>query len=177
MMDESTLKGCYGKYRGTVTDNVDPKQRGRLRLNVPDVFGDKDSTWAEACVPLAGPTGAPMGVYLVPPVGTGVWVEFERGDKDYPIWVGCIWGGDDSSSVPADAKQGLPASPNIVLQTQSQNNLVISGGPVDGITLTTASGAQISISEQGITIDNGQGATIELKGPRVSINGDALEVE
>lgn len=177
MMDEGTLKGCYGKYRGTVTDNVDPKQRGRLRLNVPDVFGTLDSTWAEACVPLAGPTGTPMGVYLVPPVGTGVWVEFERGDKDYPIWVGCIWGGDDSSSLPAAAKQGLAASPNIVLQTRAQNSLVISGGPADGITLKTASGAQISINEQGITIDNGQGATIELSGPKVSINGNALEVE
>ena len=55
---------------------------------VPDVLGLVPSTWAEPCVPLAGPTGPPMGVYLVPPIGAGVWVEFEHGDPDYPIWVG-----------------------------------------------------------------------------------------
>jgi hypothetical protein len=64
----------YGKYRGTVLNNVDPEQRGRLMLNVPDVLGVIPSSWAEPCVPLAGPTGPPMGVYLVPPIGAGVWV-------------------------------------------------------------------------------------------------------
>lgn len=82
----------YGKYRGTVLQNVDPEQRGRLMLSVPDVLGPIPSSWAEPCVPLAGPTGPPMGVYLVPPIGAGVWVEFEHGDPDYPIWVGCRWG-------------------------------------------------------------------------------------
>ena len=176
MMDEDKLKGCYGKYRGTVVDNADPRQRGRLRLQVPDVFGDKDSTWAEACVPLAGPTGFPMGVYLVPPVGTGVWVEFERGDRDYPVWVGCIWSGSDSSGVPPQSREGLAASPSIVMQTRSQNRLMLHGGPGDGVVLETPSGALISISELGILIDNGKGAKIELSGNRVSINGNALEV-
>ena len=175
-MDEDKLKGCYGKYRGTVVDNVDPLQRGRLRLQIPDVLGDKDSTWAEACVPLAGPAGIQMGVYLVPPVHTGVWVEFERGDRDYPVWVGCIWGGEDGSSLPPQSKQGIPASPSIVMQTRSQNSLVIYGGPGDGITLRAASGALISITELGILIDNGKGAKIELSGNMVSINGNALEV-
>lgn len=177
MMDEDKLKGCYGKYRGTVIDNVDPKQRGRLRLQIPDVLGDQTSTWAEACVPLAGPTGTPMGVYLVPPVGTGVWVEFERGDRDYPIWVGCLWGGQDSSSLPPQSREGVAASPSIVMQTRSQNSLVLYGGPGDGIILRAASGALISITELGIMIDNGQGAKIELSANKVSVNGDALEVE
>ncbi len=176
-MNEDKLKGCYGKYRGTVIDNIDPLQRGRLRLQVPDVFGDKASTWAEACVPLAGPAGIQMGVYLVPPKDTGVWVEFERGDRDYPVWVGCIWAGEDSSSLPPQSKQGVPASPSIVMQTRSQNSFVIYGGPGDGIILRAASGAVISITELGIMIDNGQGAKIELSGNKVSINGNALEVE
>ncbi len=76
----------YGKYRGTVLNNVDPELRGRLMLTVPDVLGAIPSSWAEPCVPLAGPTGPPMGVYFVPPIGAGVWVEFEAGNPDYPIW-------------------------------------------------------------------------------------------
>lgn len=102
----------YGKYRGTVLNNIDPEQRGRLTLLVPDVLGIVPSSWAESCAPLAGPTGPPMGVYLVPPIGAGVWVEFEHGDPSYPIWTGCRWG--STADVPPLAKAGLPVSPNVV---------------------------------------------------------------
>ena len=43
-----------GKYRGTVTQNVDPEMRGRLLLSVPGVASLLPTTWAEACVPLDG---------------------------------------------------------------------------------------------------------------------------
>src|SRR6476661_3350293 len=98
-------KKYIGKYRGTVLLNVDPEQRGRLQLTIPDVLGPIPSSWAEPCVPLAGPTGPPMGVYMVPPIGAGVWVEFENGDPNYPVWVGCRWG--LPSDVPPLALAGL----------------------------------------------------------------------
>jgi uncharacterized protein involved in type VI secretion and phage assembly len=164
-----------GKFRGVVRDNADPAGRGRLKIDVAGV-PQKDEIWAEPCVPLAGPLGAPMGAYLVPPVDTGVWVEFERGDPDYPVWVGCIWGGKDGSSVPAQARQGSSASPSIILQTMGQNSLVISDAPNGGITLQTASGAMISINETGITIRSADGASIELGDGAVKVNQDALEV-
>src|SRR3982751_533462 len=90
----------YGKYRGTVINNVDPMQRGRLLVEVPDVLGLVPSSWAEACTPLAGPTGPPMGAYLVPPIGAGVWVEFEQGDPGKPIWSGCRFGVGDTPPPP-----------------------------------------------------------------------------
>ena len=114
----------YGKYRGTVFQNIDPEQRGRLQLTVPDVLGVVPSSWAEPCAPLSGPPGPPMGVYLVPPIGAGVWVEFEHGDPNRPIWVGCRF--DSAADVPPLAHLGLPVSPNIVMQTAGQNALVIS---------------------------------------------------
>src|SRR5207253_5863747 len=120
MSEQGPNKTYYGNYRGTVLQNVDPEQRGRLQLTFPDVLGAIPSSWAEPCVPLAGPTGPPMGVYLVPPIGAGVWVEFEQGDPGHPIWVGCRWG--TSSDVPSLALAGLPVSPSIVLQTAAQNS-------------------------------------------------------
>jgi hypothetical protein len=72
----------WGKYRSTVLQNIDPERRGRLQLTVPDMLRSIPSTWAEPCVPLAGPTGPPIGVYMVPPIGAGVWVEFEQGDPN-----------------------------------------------------------------------------------------------
>ena len=58
---------------------------------------------------------------LVPPIGAGVWIEFEQGDPDYPIWTGGFWG--SAAEVPALALAGNPASPSIVLQTRLQNTL------------------------------------------------------
>jgi len=163
----------YGKYRGVVLNNIDPMQMGRVQVQVPDVMGLGLSSWAMACVPF---TGKQSGIYCVPQIGAGVWVEFEQGDPDHPIWVGGFWG--SAADVPALALAGLPVSPSIVLQTGNQNALMISDlpGPTGGILLKTTAGALISINEIGITISNGQGATIMLTGPTVNINAGALTV-
>ena len=172
----SEPKTYYGKYRGIVIDNVDPESRGRIMVQVADVSQLVPSTWAEACVPIAGGE-TPAGVYVVPAVGANVWVEFEQGDIRYPIWTGCFWGAQ--TDVPTIALAGLPGSPSIVLQTSGQNMIVISDapGPEGGIMLmNTTSGAMILINDVGITISNGQGATIELAGPTILLNEDALTV-
>jgi len=80
----------YGKYRGTVTDVNDPEMLGRIRAIVPAVIGDKDSGWAMPCVPcgLSNEIGSAL-----PNVGAKVWIEFENGDVDYPIWSGCWYDG------------------------------------------------------------------------------------
>lgn len=168
----------YGKYRGTVFNNVDPEQRGRLMLMIPEVLGSIPSSWAEPCVPLAGPTGPPMGVYLVPPIGAGVWVEFEHGDPDYPIWTGCRWGAQ--SDVPTMALAGNPADPNIVIQSLLQHMILVSDMPpspaTGGIILKSTTGAMIVVNDTGIYISNGKGATITMVGPTVTINNGALVV-
>jgi uncharacterized protein involved in type VI secretion and phage assembly len=176
MSDSNAAQNFLGKYRGTVLNNVDPETRGRLMLSIPDVLGVVPSTWAEPCTPLAGPTGPPMGVYMVPPIGAGVWVEFEHGDPNYPIWVGCRWGGP--SDIPPLAHVGLPVSPNIVMQTVGQNSFVISDlpGPTGGIILKSATGASIIVNDTGIYIQNGKGASIIMAGPTVTINNGALVI-
>jgi uncharacterized protein involved in type VI secretion and phage assembly len=176
MSNSNTSQNFTGKYRATVLNNVDPETRGRLMLNIPDVLGLVPSTWAEPCTPLAGPTGPPMGVYMVPPIGAGVWVEFEQGDPNYPIWVGCRWGGP--SDIPPLAHAGLPISPNIVMQTAGQNSFVISDlpGPTGGLMLKSATGASIIVNDTGIYIQNGKGASLIMTGPTVTINNGALVV-
>jgi uncharacterized protein involved in type VI secretion and phage assembly len=176
MSNSNSSQSFLGKYRATVLNNVDPETRGRLMLTIPDVLGAVPSTWAEPCTPLAGPTGPPMGVYMVPPIGAGVWVEFEQGDPNYPIWVGCRWGGP--SDIPPLAHAGLPVSPNIVMQTAGQNSFVISDlpGPTGGLMLKSATGASIIVNDTGIYIQNGKGASLIMTGPTVTINNGALVV-
>lgn len=160
-----------GKYRGTVFNNIDPERRGRIQALVSDVYGESPSTFALPCLPVAGPQ---MGHYVVPPVGAGVWIEFEQGNKDFPIWTGCWYG--SQAEVPAAANAGVPTSPNMVMQTTGQHSVVLSDLPGVGITIKTAGGAMITVADSGIVISNGQGASISLVGPTVSINQGALAV-
>lgn len=169
----SEAKKFFGKYRGTVVNNVDPMQIGRIQVMVPDVSNVMLSSWAMPCVPVAGIN---MGMYSVPVIGAGVWVEFEQGNPDYPIWVGCYWG--MAAEVPMLSHMVPPAVPGITLQTPLKNGMVISDvpGPTGGIQIQTASGAMISVTDIGIMISNGKGAVINLTGPTVDINLGALTV-
>jgi uncharacterized protein involved in type VI secretion and phage assembly len=165
----------YGKYRGTVANNLDPELRGRIMAIVPDVLGPAPSSWCEVSAPLAGPTGLPMGAYMVPPIGAGVWVEFEQGDPGKPIWTGCRFATGD---VPPLAFAGVPANPNIVLQTALQNTIVVSDlpGPTGGIMLKSTTGATLIVNDTGIYIQNGKGAMITLVGPTIDFNAGALTI-
>jgi hypothetical protein len=80
----------FGKYRGVVTDNVDPLQTGRLRALVPDVLGNNESSWAMPCVPCGVSKTVASSL---PKKGAAVWIEFEQGNPDHPIWTGCFYGG------------------------------------------------------------------------------------
>jgi uncharacterized protein involved in type VI secretion and phage assembly len=163
----------YGVYRGTVVTNVDPLQIGRITAIVPDVGGAIPTTWAMPCVPLAGKQ---MGTFMVPQVGAGVFMQFEAGDPDRPVWVGGWWG--TAAEVPALALAGVPGDPNIVIQTALQNAIVVSdlAGPTGGIMLKSATGATIIVNDTGIYIQNGKGASIVMTGPTVTVNNGALVV-
>lgn len=67
-----------GIYRGAVHDINDPENRGRLRLLVPDVLGEAPSAWAEPVLPTAAQT-----VWMA---GDRVWVQFESGDINRPVY-------------------------------------------------------------------------------------------
>ncbi|MBN2118645.1 MAG: hypothetical protein JW730_18880 [Anaerolineales bacterium] len=164
-------KRYFGKYRGTVLNNIDPMQMGRIQVIVPDVSSVAPTSWAMPCLPVGG---IQMGVFAVPIIGAGVWVEFEHGDPDHPIWTGCYWG--SAAEVPATALLSPPPVPAITLQTPLQNSIIISDNPAIGITIKTTTGAMIMVTDVGITISNGKGAILSMVGPAVDINAGALTI-
>ena len=170
-------KRYYGKYRGLVVMNVDPEQIGRVMVQVPDVLGIVPSSWAMPCVPAAG---IQSGCFIVPPIGSQVWVEFEQGDPDYPIWTGGFWGIVGEVPALAIVPPAIPPGQNIVLQTTLQNTLLVSDAPptpiTGGIVLKSTTGAMIVVNDSGIYISNGKGAMITLVGPVVDINLGGLTV-
>ena len=166
-------KKFWGKYRATVLNNIDPMQQGRLQVQVPDVAGLIPATWAMPCVPVAG---IQNGMFALPMIGSGVWIEFEQGNPEFPIWVGCFWG--SAAEVPALARLTPPGVQAITLQTTLQNGLTVSDlpGPTGGIVLKSALGATLIVNDTGIYIQNGKGAMITLVGPTITINNGALTV-
>jgi uncharacterized protein involved in type VI secretion and phage assembly len=162
-----------GKFRGMVLNNIDPMQIGRLQVQVPDVTGLAPATWAMPCAPVAG---IQSGMFALPAIGSGVWVEFEQGNIDFPIWVGCFWG--SAAEVPALARLTPPGVAAITLQTTLQNGLTVSDlpGPSGGIMLKSATGATLIVNDTGIYIQNGKGASLVMTGPTVTINAGALTV-
>ena len=159
-------KQFYGKYRGVVTDNQDPLMLGRIRAKVHDVLSDNESGWATPCVPYAGKG---VGLFLIPPKDALVWIEFEHGEPDHPIWTGCFW-----------AQGEVPVTPAVpekkVLKTDVGTITLDDTSGSGNITIETTDGMKIVINSQEIEINNGQDANIKLNSNTVSINGDALEV-
>jgi hypothetical protein len=161
-----------GKYRGKAGPiTLDPENRGRIQVNVPLVMG-ANFGWAMPCVPYAG---IQAGFYAVPPPGANVWVEFEGGHPDRPIWTGCFW---ETAETPSMALAPPQPVQHILLQTTQQNVIHVCDGPppLGGILLKTASNAMIQINDLGITISNGKGAMITLMGKTVDINQMALTI-
>lgn len=79
----------FGKYRGFVDSNKDPKKLGRLMVRVPSVFRGQVIGWAMPCMPYGG--AAAQGWFAVPEKDARVWIEFEEGDISKPIWTGTFW--------------------------------------------------------------------------------------
>lgn len=156
----------FGKYRGTVANNIDPQLMGRIQVQVPAVLGEGSLSWALPCVPYAG---AGVGFFMIPPNGANVWVEFEGGDPDYPIWSGGFWG-------LGEAPDPL-ALPFIKIIKTDTLTLKLDDTPgIGGVTIETALGAKITILATGIEINNGLGGTIQMTGPQLSFNNGALDV-
>jgi hypothetical protein len=170
-------KKFFGKYRGTVINNIDPEQIGRIQAIVPAVSNVVPTSWAMPCVPFAGKS---EGFFAVPQIGSGVWIEFEGGDPDKPIWVGGFWGIFAEVPVLAQVPPPIPPGQNVCIQTTLQNMMMVSDAAptplTGGIVLKSTTGAMIVVNDSGIYIQNGKGASIMMVGPAVNINMGALTI-
>ncbi len=167
------MKQYFGKYRGTVSNNIDPKRLGRIQVSVASVLGQGQLSWAMPSVPFAGPS---MGFYAIPPIGANVWVEFEEGDSGKPIWSGCFWDELLQSapiSSPTDAAQIVVIK--TLLSSITLHQLPGTGSEVVTIEALPAFKIEIKQAPPSIEITNGAGS-IKIELTKVSINQDGLEV-
>jgi hypothetical protein len=155
----------YGKYRGKVIDNNDPLLMGRIRAKVPAVFDEEVTGWALPSMPYGGPG---VGFFFVPPTDANVWIEFEEGNPDYPLWTGCFWTAGETPAV--------PALPFVKLIKTDTATIKLDDTPgMGGITIETSTGLKIVMNVSGIELSNGA-ASVKLTPASVSVNNGALEV-
>jgi uncharacterized protein involved in type VI secretion and phage assembly len=161
----SEMGRFYGKYRGVVSDNSDPNNLGRIRAKVADVYGEEESGWAMPSVPYAGSS---VGLFLIPPTNASVWIEFEHGDADYPIWSGCFWADNEVPVSPASADKK-------VLKTGAGTITLDDTSGSSSITIETTNNLKIKMDQQGIELSNGS-QKIMISSSSVSVDDGALEV-
>ena len=142
----------YGIYRGLVADNQDPDFLGRLKLKVPQVYDDTvPDIWAWSKGMFAGNQ---IGFFAIPNVDDGVWVSFENGDPQYPVWE---YGWFATGEVPNAAKNNGNKPTNNVFQTKSGNRLEFDDK--DGIIrITNRKGHIIELNDNSISVIPKSGA-------------------
>lgn len=131
----------YGEYRAEVLENSDPDGMGALIVRVP-ALGDSRAVRRKA-LPAPSFGGAGFGLRFTPPVGSYVWVRFEGGDMDHPVWHAGMWTRD---GVPQDLRD--PLIHGIVLRSGIKLLLDERPGNI-AIRILHPSGARVEIDNEG----------------------------
>ena len=157
--DMTADRSYFGKYRATVLNNVDPQVQGRIQVQLGDRYGLFPVDLGAAGVAVRRRRAQP-GWSRCRSSGRCVWVEFEAGDPDYPIWTGAFW--PDPAGFPPLALAGAtPATPNIHLQTTTGDQVTLSDNSRQaGFSQDPRPARRSSSAQPGSRIMNGQGASI-----------------
>ncbi|HLH37280.1 MAG TPA: phage baseplate assembly protein V [Alloacidobacterium sp.] len=148
----------YGKYRGQVTDNSDPLNLGRIRATVPRVLGVEQTGWALPAFIYGG--ASEQGLFAVPDVGAGVWIEFEGGDLSYPIWTGTWF---TSGDIPESAQPGKK-----VFKTKAGHKMVLDddGGTLE---ITDSNGNTVSMDSSTVKVAAGNATKVVIDAQQIEL--------
>jgi uncharacterized protein involved in type VI secretion and phage assembly len=153
----------YGKYRGVVTDNQDPKKLGRLKLRVPEILGEVETGWALPSAPYAGDGS---GVFTIPSPGALVWAEFEAGDVSRPLWAGCCW---SAGKLPKD-EGGSEATPDVKILRSEQGLMLALHDDDQAIALSDSDGRNL------VHIEVRQGQVTVKAATKVVVEAPQIEI-
>jgi phage baseplate assembly protein gpV len=148
----------FGKYRGIVTDNNDPDNLGRVKAKVQRLLNDEETGWALPAFIYGGTSE--QGLFAVPDINAGVWIEFEGGDLSYPIWTGTWY---TSGSIPESAKPGQK-----VFKTQSGHKMIFDDD-AGTLEITDSNGNSIKMDSSQITVSAGSATTIVIDAPEIDL--------
>jgi hypothetical protein len=154
----------YGKYGGVVIDNDDPLKLARLKVSVPTLMQVAEIGWARPALPFAGPG---HGHVMVPAVDALVWVEFEAGNLDQPIWTGCWYA--ESQSAPEPTAPGAR-----VIVTPGGHEVVLDDAG-NTLRIKHAGGATLEMTATEISLSIGASKMV-MTGAAITFNDGVLKI-
>ncbi|KEF42623.1 MAG: hypothetical protein ER33_05000 [Cyanobium sp. CACIAM 14] len=157
--------GFFGKYRGIVTDVGDPANRCRIKATLQNPLDGQETGWADPVVPFAGDG---FGMVMLPAVGSGVWIEFEAGRLDKPLWTGAWWAAGQRPDPQGDGVRVIVSEHGhrIILDDENDTLKLVHGGPA---------GAEISLSGDAIVLSIGA-CDIEISATSISLNQGQIKI-
>jgi uncharacterized protein involved in type VI secretion and phage assembly len=153
----------YGKYRGVVTDVDDPEDRCRIRATVPAILGEHPCGWAMPAAPFAGDG---HGFVMLPKVGSGVWIEFEAGQLDNPIWSGGFW---------ARGERPAPEGESLRVIVSEAGHKIVLDDDANELRIAHGAGPEIMMSANEIAITVGA-CEIKVSATKISFNNGMIEI-
>ena len=153
----------FGKYRGVVTDVDDPNNQCRIRATVPALLGEHPCGWA---LPAAAFGGDGHGMVMLPKVGSGVWIEFEAGRLDVPIWTGAWW---------ASGQRPAPQGARVRVIVSENGHKFIYDDEADELRLVHAGGPEITLTGDKIVLRCGL-CEITVSDDTISLNHGLIKV-
>lgn len=148
----------YGKYRGQVTDNNDPNNLGRVKAQVPRLLDTEETGWALPAFAYGG--ASDQGLFAVPDIGAGVWIEFEGGDLSYPIWSGTWF---TSGDIPESAQPGKK-----VFKTQSGHKIVLDDD-AGSLEITDSNGNTVTMDSSTVKVAAGDATKVVIDAPKIEL--------
>jgi uncharacterized protein involved in type VI secretion and phage assembly len=180
---------------GTVTNNNDPDQMGRVRVKYPSLSDSEESAWARIATPSAGNA---RGLLMMPQTGEEVIVGFEHGDARRPIVVGSLFNGRDKPGTELLQSQDgsfsllsnekihqhskkdfeIKSDQKMVVEVQQDENHKVSGnykhettgtGSLKAQQYTIEAGSTMTVKGVSLTVE--ASASLTLKGATIDIQG------
>lgn len=165
-MPES-YKRWFGIFRAVVVDIEDPMFLDRVRVRIPEVLGNTVTDWV-------WPKSAASNWSWKPIIGDHVWVEFENGDIDRPLYSGSWYSLDtnnnNKSTIPDEVLEEYartraiksPAGHKIIVRDPDPEDTAVE----NGISITTVYGHKIDMKDgdddKKISIETPGGHKIEM---------------
>lgn len=167
----------FGKYRAKVVDVKDPENRGRVRVMCPKVLGEAKSAWCEPCVPVAYDSG---GDFAIPKLNEFVWVEFEEGNSNKPIYTGGLWSTNKSPSNPYETAERHITWGKCKIKMSKGNVVTVSTGDssvtlTGGATTVKAGGSSVQVTGDSVVITVG-GSTITVDGGSIKLSSAKIDL-
>lgn len=168
---ETSEGGMQGVVVGIVTDNEDPKDLGRVKLQFPWRDADDESYWARLATPMSGKE---YGAYFLPEVDDEVLVAFENGDIHKPYVVGSLWNGKQKPPQKNTGKNDIRE-----VRSRSEHHLTFDDADKGSITIESSAGHEIIIDDSGDTEtiivqdkDKKNSITVDAKSDTISVEAN-----